>query len=221
MVGALFKKGMWRTTFLLALIWFVSSMMSYGILLLATALFANHQHCRSGSDMPVLDVCEDLTAEDYEYTMWTLAAEIPGVLVAAVLLPCIGRRIVMVIQMILSTLFFGFLYFCWERTVLTVFIFCSRAMLSGVYQTLYVYTPEVYPTSVRALGLCICTAAAYLGGAVSPYILQVLVEYNDLAGLSVILGLLVLTTLGTMLLPIETKGKSLSDVVRLKKQKTK
>ena len=35
-------------------------------------------------------------------------------------------------------------------------------------------------------------------------------EYNDLAGLSVILGLLVLTTLGTMLLPIETKGKSLS-----------
>ena len=42
------------------------------------------------------------------------------------------------------------------------------------------------------------------------FTLQVLVEYNDLAGLSVILGLLVLTTLGTMLLPIETKGKSLS-----------
>ena len=66
-------------------------------------------------------------------------------------------------------------FFC--RTVLTVFIFCSRAMLSGVYQTLYIYTPEVYPTSVRALGLCICTATAYLGGAISPYILQVMPFY--------------------------------------------
>ena len=35
-------------------------------------------------------------------------------------------------------------------------------------------------------------------------------EANDLAGISVILGLLILTAIGSALLPIETKGKSLS-----------
>ena len=65
--------------------------------------------------MPVLDVCNDLTIEDYTYVMWTLAAEIPGLLVTAILLPFLGRRVVMAIQMFLSAGFFAFLYFCWSR----------------------------------------------------------------------------------------------------------
>ena len=35
-------------------------------------------------------------------------------------------------------------------------LFAARAFISGTFQAAYVYTPEVYPTSTRAVGLGAC-----------------------------------------------------------------
>ena len=35
-------------------------------------------------------------------------------------------------------------------------LFAARAFISGSFQAAYVYTPEVYPTSMRATGLGAC-----------------------------------------------------------------
>ena len=59
------------------------------------------------------------------------------------------------------------------RIVLTVFLFMIRAFASGVFQAIYVYTPEVYPTSVRAFALGSCSAFARVGAIATPYIAQV------------------------------------------------
>ena len=41
----LFKKGMWRTTVLLWIIWLMTTAYYYGTILLATSLFRFHEHC--------------------------------------------------------------------------------------------------------------------------------------------------------------------------------
>ena len=55
----------------------------------------------------------------------------------------------------------------------TFFLFLIRAFVTGVFQAVYVYTPEVYPTSVRALAMGVHTAAARLGAIITPYMAQV------------------------------------------------
>ena len=47
--------------------------------------------------------------------MWTLASEIPGLAIAGILLLCLGRKVVMGIEMFLCAVFVGLLYICLSR----------------------------------------------------------------------------------------------------------
>lgn len=60
-----------------------------------------------------------------------------------------------------------------SRTVLTVILFVSRGVISGVFQAAYVYTPEVYPTHLRSIGVGVCSTMARLGAMVTPFVAQV------------------------------------------------
>ena len=59
------------------------------------------------------------------------------------------------------------------RNVTNLFLFLVRAFNAGVTQALTVYTPEVYPTSVRATSLGVLSAAARMGGMAAPFVAQV------------------------------------------------
>lgn len=60
-----------------------------------------------------------------------------------------------------------------RRAYLTLILFLARGIIAGVFQAAYVYTPEVYPTSLRAVGVGSCSAMARLGAMVTPYVAQV------------------------------------------------
>jgi len=64
------------------------------------------------------------------------------------------------------------------RDVITLFLFVIRAFATGVFQAVYVYTPEVYPTSVRGAAMGFCTAAARLGAIITPFVAQVLQNWQ-------------------------------------------
>lgn len=49
----------------------------------------------------------------------------------------------------------------------------ARGVIAGLFQAAYVYTPEVYPTSLRSVGAGGCSALARLGAMATPYIAQV------------------------------------------------
>ena len=59
------------------------------------------------------------------------------------------------------------------REVTTLFLFLTRAFATGVFQTVYVYTPEVYPTSIRASALGLHTTASRIGALLTPFNAQV------------------------------------------------
>jgi nitrate/nitrite transporter NarK len=54
--------------------------------------------------------------------------------------------------------------------VVRAFQFVMRGACAIAFQAIYVYTPEVYPTSIRALGMGLASAVGRLGGIVTPFV---------------------------------------------------
>lgn len=80
-----------------------------------------------------------------------------------------------------------------------------------VFQTMYVYTPEVYPTKVRGVGIGVLYSIARIGTIFTPYIAQVLFETSDYATISLYGFSSLVLIIHALLLPVETKGKPLRD----------
>ena len=59
------------------------------------------------------------------------------------------------------------------RIYLALFLFGARGFITGAFQAVYVYTPEVYPTGARGVSLGVMTSAARIGALITPFIAQV------------------------------------------------
>lgn len=53
--------------------------------------------------------------------------------------------------------------FIYRRVLLTLILFLGRGVIAGLFQAAYVYTPEVYPTNLRSVGVGGCSSLARLG----------------------------------------------------------
>lgn len=76
----------------------------------------------------------------------------------------------------MKDIYYNFCYislFLNSRTMLTLILFLARGVIAGLFQAAYVYTPEVYPTSLRSVGVGGCSALARLGAMATPYVAQV------------------------------------------------
>jgi MFS family permease len=214
----LFKNGMWKTTILLWMIWLNIVAYYFGIILLTTALFQYDKHCKGllrsncfGDEDP--DFCRSLGDDDYRDLLWTSVAEVPGIFFTMFLMamPCLGRKVVIASEMALLTVSTGFLLICVDRIVLTIILFICRGLIAGIFQAVYVYTPEVYSTTVRGLGLGLSSTFGRIGGVIIPYVAQPLLKANEFAAIGVFAGLAGLGVLLVAILPIETKGRSMKD----------
>ncbi|KAJ8286067.1 hypothetical protein GJAV_G00034190 [Gymnothorax javanicus] len=97
------------------------------------------------------------------------------------------------------------------QTSLTVLIFIARAFIAGGFQAAYVYTPEVYPTANRALGLGTSSGMARVGALITPFVAQVMLESSVYLTLSVYCCCCLLAAFASCALPIETTGRGLQE----------
>lgn len=214
----LWDRALRRTTILLNLIWLLSAVNYYGIVLMATELFQMNNACHAGSDTSVTTIdrncyisCVELDFNDYLDIFWTALAEFPGLIVALFLIEIIGRRFTLGLLFLIFSLFILLINMCASRIVLTVFIFMARAAITGAFQVCFVYTPEVYPTRIRALALGVCNSVARAGSVITPFFAQVLLRSNIYVAINLYAVLGLMAALASLLLPIETKGKQLND----------
>uniref|UniRef100_A0A9J8C4C6 SV2 related protein b n=2 Tax=Cyprinus carpio TaxID=7962 RepID=A0A9J8C4C6_CYPCA len=198
-----------KTTLLVWLIWFCNAFSYYGIVLLTTELFQSGSAC-SGEWFCNLE-CNYLTIHDYVDLLWTTLAEFPGILVTLWMIDRIGRKKSMAICFLLFSVSILPLYACTHRAVLTVFIFIARACITGGWQVAYVYTPEVFPTATRAIGIGTGSGMARVGALITPFIAQVLLKSSVYLTLSVYLICCLLGTVASLVLPMETTGRSLQE----------
>ena len=213
----LFTNGMWKTTILLVLLWMGAGWLYFGVILLTTSLLQYDAHCSSDELTNMSNFtnesssCVELDTSDYLEILWVSAAEIPGLLLTVVLIEVLGRKITMAVEFIGCMVGFLLLFICASDTLLTLFLFVIRAFAAGAFMMIYVYTPEIYPTNVRALGMGVGTSSGRIGALLTPYAAQVLIRVNDYAMISLYAGFSLVLAIVAMLLPIETKGRHLRD----------
>ena len=228
----LFLNGMWKTTLPLCCLWFGAAWLYYGSVLLTTTILLENPHCDgnesvsnfsslfsygSGYDDNASNAshtlsCEDtqLDVHDYLQIIWTTLAELPGLLVTIFIIEIIGRKFTIIVNFMMIMLGLCLLIICTSDALLTFFLFIVRAFCTGVFQTMYVYTPEVYPTNIRGIGIGFASSMARIGAIITPYVAQVLFRVSDYATIGVYAGSCLVFIFVTFLLPLETKKKPMN-----------
>lgn len=97
-----------------------------------------------------------------------------------------------------------------SRVLLTLILFIARGVIAGLFQAAYVYTPEVYPTALRSIGVGGCSALARLGAMATPYVAQVLIQTSVWSAVLVYGIFAVSAAIACLLLPYETQSTELT-----------
>ncbi|TKR68112.1 hypothetical protein L596_024145 [Steinernema carpocapsae] len=214
--ASLFVPNLRNTTILLWFIWMCNAFCYYGIVLFTTVLFQSTDECHGGHSYnetinATSTECRPLMQADYFDLLSTTLSEFPGLIITATVIEFLGRKKTMALEFSVYSVFTFLLVFCLDRRLVTAFIFIARAFISGAFQCVYVYTPEVYPTTLRALGLGSSSAMARLGAIVTPFVAQVAAGYSLVTPI-VIYGISALAgVVASLLLPIETKGRQMME----------
>ncbi|CAL5229494.1 g12830 [Coccomyxa viridis] len=199
----LMQRALRRTTLLLMFIWFTNALCYYGLVLLTTSLHAQGGGNSCGAGGKLI-----LAQRDLRDIFIASTAELPGLLVAALVMDPLGRKWSLALSLLGIGISTGLLIVTSRAD--TVLLFAGRACSMGSFAILYVYTPEVFPTKVRALGLGVNNAMSRVGALLSPFMAVALVERGmPHAAEGIIAGICVLAAIATLCLPLETAGKAL------------
>lgn len=218
-VKDLFASDLWMTTAMLWFIWLANAFSYFGVVLMTTELFEQGESCKSRLSPSVGEAiepscqldCKMLTVSDYVDLLWTTLAEFPCLIVTVVFVDCLGRKKTMALQLCIFSIFVFLVSLCTSRSVLIFFLFVARTFISGAFQTAYVYTPEVYPTTTRAIGLGTCSLWARVGALVTPFVAQVMLRQSLYMAIGMYGGICLVAAFFCLLLPIETRGREMKE----------
>ncbi|XP_007950988.1 putative transporter SVOPL [Orycteropus afer afer] len=153
--------------------------------------------------------CRPFAASDYRTMIISTVGEIALNPFNILGLNLLGRRLSLSITMGCTALFFLLLNVCTSSAGLIGFLFVLRALVAANFNTIYIYTAEVYPTTMRALGMGTSGSLCRIGAMVAPFISQVLLSASFLGALCLFSSVCVVCAVSAFTLPIETKGRAL------------
>jgi putative MFS transporter len=144
----------------------------------------------------------------------TNVTQVVLVLVAAFSIDRVGRKAWTVASFLCGAALLGLLAFAGARTALSVVILgtLSYGVIGSANAVLYLYTPEVYPTRIRAIGTGLATSWLRVASAVGPALVGELVGRDGIA--SVFFVFAVTSVLGALAATgmIETRDKRLEEI---------
>jgi putative MFS transporter len=195
----LFAPAYVRRTLMLWILWFGITFTYYGMFLfLPSILFA-----RGLSEV-----------RSNEFFFLSTLAQVPGYFSAAWLVERWGRKPTLVTYLLgtaVAAILFG-------RAGAGTEAFVWAALLSffnlGAWGVVYTWSPELYPTAIRATGAGVAAAVGRTGGIIGPLITPVLVQdYLGQTGVyAMFMVVLVATALFVWALGEETKGRALEEI---------
>jgi len=205
---------------ILWIIWFSCAFSYYGIVLMTTEILTENQEGTCESSERCSANCADLDKDGYLELLWTTLAEFPGLIITLFILEYFGRRLTLAITIGCFSIVAFVIPYAQGRAQIFC-LFAARAFISGTFQAAYVYTPEVYPTSTRAVGLGACSGFARVGALITPFIAQVISAQSKQLAASVYGIVTLIATIACAMLPIETKGRDMSETSAPKRKKKK
>ena len=188
-----------KATVLLWTVWFFISLGYYGVF----TWLPNYLSSTGLGLMPV-----------YQRTFILALAQIPGYFSAAWLVEKIGRRKTLGLYLLGSGIFTYFFAAASSASFLVFMGIWMSFFALGAWGALYAYTPEVYPTPLRATGMGSASAMTRIAGAMAPMIGGWLILDNQFfLALLVFSGSYFLASAASFLLPVDMKDQPLEDVV--------
>ncbi|KAM7477314.1 hypothetical protein LguiA_025527 [Lonicera macranthoides] len=205
----LFSTKLIRTTVLLWVVFFGNSFAYYGIILLTSELSSGGSKCS-----PFTLHSDDSRDASYRDVFVTSLAELPGLVLSAVIVDRIGRKLSLEIMFMLACIFLLPLVFHQHEILTTGLLFGARMFVIGTFTVAGIYAPEIYPTSVRTTGVGVASAVGRIGGMLSPLVAVSLVTgCHQAAAIILFVVVMILSGLSVIFLPFETKGRELADTI--------
>jgi putative MFS transporter len=144
----------------------------------------------------------------------TNVAQVLLLLVCAFCIDSIGRKNWTVACFVAGCALLGTLGFAGAHSVTAVMILAtlSYGIVGSANAVLYLYTPEVYPTRMRAIGTGLATSWLRIASAVGPALVGVMVGANGIGSVFLMFaGVSVIGALAASKM-IETRGRRLEDI---------
>ena len=156
----------------------------------------------------------------FEYVLIMTLAQLPGYFAAAWLVDVIGRRYTLSSFLLMSGVC---AYFFGNAATPTELLMWGAAMSFfnlGAWGVIYTYTPELYPTSIRALGSGCAAGFGRIGGMLAPMFVGILLANGVQMNLifAMFAAVFILISLIVVGLDIESKQKSLEEIEKFAKE---
>lgn len=202
-----------RTSLQMWLMWFVTAFSYYGMVLASAEILQIHNSGENSKDAESCK-CNLLKHDDYITMLVSTFGEFIALPLNLLLIDRIGRRYTGAVNSCGMAIFFLLLQLKMPQSLLTVIMFMVRGLSQGLFNFVYIYTAEVYPTTIRTLGIGLASAWARVGAMLTPFVAQVLLDKSLTAAVWVYGSLGLLASVCAILLPIETKGRVLPQSIR-------
>lgn len=183
-----------RRTLLMLAVWFLVSLSYYGVFTWMPARLA-------GEGFGFV--------RGYGFLVIVALAQLPGYALAAYGVERIGRKPTLIGFLLLSAAGCGLFVIAGSGGAVAVAILIMSFALLGSWGALYAYTPELYPTSVRASGMGAAGAMARLGGLFAPSLMALLVARSFASAVALFALLLVVAAVATLFVDAETRQRAL------------
>ncbi|KAK6263839.1 hypothetical protein SCA6_019273 [Theobroma cacao] len=203
-----------RSTTLLWIVFFGNAFSYYGLVLLTTELHNGRNRC--GPNELHSEKSQDVSYKDVFITTF---AEFPGLLLSAATVDKFGRKFSMSIMFFLCCIFLPPLVFHQPQALTTGLLFGARICITTTFTVVYIYAPEIYPTSIRSTGVGVASSVGRIGGMVCPLVAVGLVHgCHQTAAIMLFEIVIFVSGICVLFFPLETKGRDLSDSISSSKQ---
>jgi MFS transporter, putative metabolite:H+ symporter len=197
-LATLFAPGYSRRTIMLWCLWFFALLGFYGLTTWLGALL-------QAKGFPV--------TKSVYYTILISLAGIPGFLTAAWMIEAAGRKATLVATLLGAAIASYFYGGATDQTQLIVAGLCMQFCTFGMWSALYAYTPELYPTHVRATGTGFASAIGRIGSLIGPSLIGFILPTAGQSGVFALgAGAFALAALVVLVLGEETRGRTLESI---------
>ena len=190
-----------RRTFAVWVMWFCAYLVTYGIAGWLPTVY------RTVFKLPI--------QQSLQYTMVTPVVGVIGALACAYFIDVTGRKWWLAVSFLLGSIPLFVLAWGGASSAYNVMMLSTASwfFITTISLALYLYSSEIYPTRVRALGTGTGTAWVRLASIIGPFVVGMILPTGGLGGVFLMFAIAALVGgIVTALFAIETRGRTLEEL---------